>query len=134
MLGVANKKILIVEDESDLREIVAMVLASYGFETVSVSNGLEALTVLRLSPESIGLVLTDLNMPVMNGREFLELKAADERICGIPAIVVTSNLNGRINATEIVFKPYSIGELVNSVRRHFVESESRLPRSLVSKS
>src|ERR1051325_3698815 len=61
--------ILIVDDDPGVRKIVELVLKQMGFETVSASNGLEALMLYSSYPVNFDLVLTDIDMPQMNGIE-----------------------------------------------------------------
>lgn len=67
----ANKSIMIVDDEPDLRNTLKDLLEIYGYSVVTASNGKEALDLLR-TEDAPCLLLLDLMMPVMNGWEFLE--------------------------------------------------------------
>lgn len=64
-----NKKILVVDDEENARMALSKILAFDGFEVASASNGVEALNFLR--SKDVGLIITDLNMPEMDGLTFL---------------------------------------------------------------
>lgn len=66
-----NKKILVVDDSRSMRQMVAMTLANAGYDVTEAEDGVDALSKAKLS--SYDLVLTDINMPNMNG---LELTAA----------------------------------------------------------
>lgn len=63
------KKILVVDDEENTRMALTRLLNHEGYEVKTAANGLEALNSLRTSP--VELIITDLNMPEMNGLEFL---------------------------------------------------------------
>jgi CheY-like chemotaxis protein len=70
-----SRKILLVDDDRDLLELLAGLLAMRGFTPLVARNGLEALELLEnSSPHSV--ILLDLNMPVMDGVEFLARRAA----------------------------------------------------------
>lgn len=61
-----RKKILIADDEQDLREILKMILSAEGYEVVEAENGLQA---ARLADESIDMYILDVNMPEETGFE-----------------------------------------------------------------
>lgn len=65
----ANKRILVVDDEENAREALSKILIHDGYEVSTVSNGLEALNFLR--SREVELIITDINMPEMNGLIFL---------------------------------------------------------------
>ena len=80
--------VLIVEDEPDNREMLAELLAIYGYTVTTATNGREALALLRTTPPP-GVLLLDLIMPVMNGWELVAVLSEDSALNGIP-IVITS--------------------------------------------
>src|SRR5690606_8518564 len=65
----ANKTVLIVDDEEHLRDIIAFDLRSLGLKILTAENGQEALAIAKQEP--LGLVISDVRMPVMNGIQFL---------------------------------------------------------------
>ena len=78
---------LIVEDDSDLRVMMATLLAVGGFETLTASNGAAALAMLERGVDAIVL---DLMMPVMDGWEFRRRQLASPSVAAIPVIVVSA--------------------------------------------
>lgn len=82
------KKVLIVEDDSPMARALTLKLGDVGLESVSASNGREALDVLE--KETVDLILLDILMPKMNGLKFLEELAKKD--ISIP-VIVTSNLS-----------------------------------------
>jgi two-component system, chemotaxis family, chemotaxis protein CheY len=85
-------QILIVDDSETMREFVVRVISLSGLDIGQchhASNGQEALDVLRSN--WVDIVLTDINMPVMNGEEFLARMAADELLRTIPVLVVSTD-------------------------------------------
>jgi CheY-like chemotaxis protein len=81
--------ILVVEDDTDIREVVSETLARAGYEVVQAANGQEALDFLQTSHGPC-LVLLDLMMPVLSGPELLEIMAQDQRLAALPVIVVSA--------------------------------------------
>ncbi len=108
-------QILIVDDSPSMREFIARVIALSGFDAgrcLQASNGQEALAVLRAN--WVDLVLTDVNMPVMNGEEFVSCMNADSLLCTVPVLVVsTDGTSHRVDrmlslgAKGYVTKPFS---------------------------
>ena len=83
-----DMNILIVDDSSSMRRIVTKFLANNGFSNlIEAVDGLTALEAVRNN--TIDLIISDLNMPKMNGLEFLELIKAEESTRKIPFIMLT---------------------------------------------
>ena len=81
--------ILVVEDDSDIRELVSEMLAQAGYRVAEAGNGQEALDFLRAHDQPC-VVLLDLMMPVLSGPELLEIMAEDERLAKLPVVVVSA--------------------------------------------
>ena len=81
--------ILIIEDNDDIREALQMAIEGEGYRVFAVSNGQEALGVLKRIPGR-PLVLLDMMMPVMSGWEFLEAQKANAVFGHLPVVVVTA--------------------------------------------
>jgi CheY-like chemotaxis protein len=85
-------KILIIEDEKILLEVLKEELGNVGFKIITANNGQEALDKLKDDP-SINLVLLDILTPVMDGFEFLKRIHEDEnKKLGVIPVIVLSNL------------------------------------------
>lgn len=118
-------QLLIVDDSETMREFIARVIALSGFDVgvcLHASNGREALEVLR--GNWIDVVLTDVNMPVMNGEQFLAAMNADEMLRTIPVLVIsTDGTRHRVErmmslgAKGYVTKPFSPEQLRNSLEK-----------------
>ena len=117
-----TETILVAEDDDRVRDMVARSLAEAGYEVLVASNGAEALAMATERKTPIHLLLTDVVMPVMNGREL------SERLAGIhqeTRILFTSGYTGNIIAhhgvleqgTEFLSKPYTLDVLAARVRR-----------------
>ncbi len=81
--------ILVVDDNSDIREIVCMALQQGGYPTASASNGKEAMAWLQCEAAP-GAILLDLAMPIMNGYQFLKAKATYPQLANVPVVLMTA--------------------------------------------
>ena len=84
--------VLIVDDSPAMRSFVKRVLDLSGFETgtyFEADNGREALELL--GKEWVDVILTDINMPVMNGHEFVQALSLNEALRSIPVIVISTD-------------------------------------------
>lgn len=82
--------VLLVDDESDLRETLALALEHESFRVLEAANGREALALLEASEELPDVVVLDLMMPVMNGVAFLEACRTRPRLAGLPIVVLSA--------------------------------------------
>jgi two-component system cell cycle response regulator CpdR len=113
-------KILIADDEDSMRQLVARAIAMDGHETVTAQDGAEALEILTSANGAFDLLLTDIQMPVMDGialalsvaRDFPDLTIllmtgfADQR-------ERASNLNALVH--DVVTKPFSVADIRTAV-------------------
>lgn len=111
--------VLVVDDDADLREVVALGLELEGYRVSQARDGLWALAMLEREPAN--LVLLDLKMPVMDGPSFLAAYRA--RGGRSPVVVVTASENARLRAHEVgadgfVGKPFDLDALLDVVRAH----------------
>src|SRR3954462_14953231 len=90
VIGAMSKggRILVVDDDADVREGIAIALADEGYDVLAAQNGADALAMLRnlggeAPPEAI---LLDMTMPVMDGATFRERQLEDPRLASIPVI------------------------------------------------
>jgi CheY-like chemotaxis protein len=119
-----SHKLLIVEDDPDMRYGLLLFLAGEGYEADAVANGQEALDYLHAARELPCLIVLDLKMPVMNGRQFLRARAVDAALVGIPVLVVTAEPApdpAALGAVGIVVKPVNETTLLEEVGRHCKE-------------
>jgi len=116
-----TKRILVVEDQEDNRQILRDLLGNAGYEMVEAENGEEALAaVAREQPD---LILMDIQLPIMDGYEATRRIKSDPATKSIPIIVVTSYaLSGdegkarEAGCDAYVTKPYSPRQLLAKVR------------------
>jgi CheY-like chemotaxis protein len=86
----SRKVVLIVDDDADIREILAETLGNMDFDCATAVNGLDALTVVRKMAVRPSIILLDLMMPVMDGYAFLEQRRRDPTLAAIPVAIVTA--------------------------------------------
>ena len=119
------KRILVVDDEENARIGLSRLLAKEGFIVDSVSNGFEALNYLR--QQDVNLIVTDINMPGMNGITFLkELNKSFPQsnvimitaYGGVESYIESMNLG----AFEYINKPIKVEELKSILKKIFKES------------
>jgi DNA-binding response OmpR family regulator len=119
---VAKAKVLIVEDNSDVRRLYAIGLNLRGFEVKLASNGAEA--VERIAHEKPDIILLDWVMPLMDGGEVLQ-KLSENGSADVPIIVISGQQAppDRVKDPQIcrwLTKPVSIDELVLEIERPLV--------------
>ena len=81
-------KILVVDDDRTTRKLLSLYLKGNGFEVVTAENGLDAIE--KLGGETVNLVVTDLNMPYMDGIEFIRTMKTNPDTGHIPALMITT--------------------------------------------
>lgn len=118
--GQLKGRILLAEDDEDMRRFLAKALENAGYEVVSFDNGLSAYE--RLREEPFSLLLTDIVMPEMDGIE-LARKAAELDpdlkimfITGFAAVALNADLEAPKDA-KILSKPFHLRDLVTQVER-----------------
>ena len=114
------KKILIVDDRSEVVELVKVTLEGEGYQTIDASDGREALEKIR--KEKPDLILLDIVMPKMDGFEVLSKLKKDPKIKEIPIIMLTAKgqkldqeKGKELGATGYIIKPFSPSALLKRI-------------------
>jgi signal transduction histidine kinase len=117
-----SETILVVEDEPDVRKIVCKLLTTSGYNVLEATGPIEALTLFKQFSEQIDLLLTDVMMPVMNGRQLYEKISLLQP--GLKTLFISGYTNGVINDGGIqpdhvnfLQKPVDPEELTAMVRK-----------------
>jgi CheY-like chemotaxis protein len=115
-------RVLVVDDDPDIRETVMEVLEENGHRAQGACNGLEALERLRGSDELPCLILLDLMMPTMDGQAFRIEQLKDPMLSPIPVVVISAFRDSAEKAKELaadghLSKPVSLDDLMNLVTR-----------------
>lgn len=117
------RKIVCVEDEPEMIDLMQLILNRKGFEVIGAHGGIEGLETIRaVKPD---LVLLDLMMPEVDGWQVYQQLKADEEIANIPVIVVTAkaqNIDKVLGlhiakVDDYISKPFSLQELVDRVEK-----------------
>lgn len=116
-----GKKILIIEDEADMAQVVDTRMKKSGYEINVVESGEEAFEFLKNSTPD--LILLDLLLPQMQGQEVCKKLKNDHKLRQIPVILFTASASDipkiakEIGADDYILKPYNPGELLSKVRK-----------------
>jgi CheY-like chemotaxis protein len=117
----ADKKvILLVEDDAEVRDAIANILRSAGFAAVPAANGLYALEHVAIFGAP-ALVIVDLTMPVMDGRQFLAERRKWASLTHVPFVVLTANATAtaaELAVAEVLRKPVDAEQLLAVARRY----------------
>jgi DNA-binding NtrC family response regulator len=124
---VMTEKILIIDDESNLRKTLVTILRGRGYSTSEAANGGEALELFR--NETPDLVFTDWKMPSLGGEGILRYMRQDPRLAAIPVIVITAFGSShsaiealRLGAYDFVTKPFDLQDISLSAERALAHS------------
>ena len=99
-----TKKILLVDDDTDILAVYNILLSSHGYEIDSAENGQVALNKLSESSDDFSMVITDVNMPVMDGYQLCEKIKSVDKIKDLPVLFVSGNTE-----LEEILKGYAKG-------------------------
>ena len=117
-----TKTILTIDDSASIRQMVAMTLKSAGLNVLEAANGLEGYN--KAITETVHAVVTDLNMPVMNGLEFLKKFRQHPMGKGIPVILLTTESDEELKrqaresgATGWIVKPFKQDQLLAVIKK-----------------
>jgi DNA-binding response OmpR family regulator len=127
--SLGNARILVVDDEAHIVQVVALKFRNAGLEVETAGDGDEALALVRRTP--FDLVVTDLQMPTMSGIELARAMASDATLARIPVLMLTARGHllregeaDSANIARVVHKPFSprglladVMELLESSRR-----------------
>jgi DNA-binding response OmpR family regulator len=125
----ALASILVVEDDEAIREVLVDLLTSEGYRAIGAADGASGLRALR--SERIDLMLLDLGLPDLNGREVREQQLADETIAGVPVIILTASAVLAVENLAMVRKPFDCEQLLRVVRRELDNAQAARHRELL---
>jgi CheY-like chemotaxis protein len=114
-------RILVVDDEPDVRRLLEVVLGRQGYEVITVGSGLEALVIAQR--EEPDLILLDIMMEGMDGWEVLKVLKMEERTRTIPVVIVSARVEPKDKirglqegAVDYITKPFSVRDVAESLQ------------------
>ena len=117
-----SKTILTIDDSASIRQMVALTLKGAGLNVIEAGNGAEGLA--KATTETVHAVITDLNMPVMNGLEFLKKFRQHPAGKGVPVILLTTESDDELKrqaresgATGWIVKPFKQDQLLAVIKK-----------------
>lgn len=118
----ASRKILAVDDSVSIRKSISFILGQENFEVVEAENGADGLT--KATADKFGLIITDINMPIMDGIQFIkELRNTAEHKFTPIIVLTTENQDSKMQegkaagATGWIVKPFSSEKLIAVVKK-----------------
>ncbi|MFZ4622301.1 MAG: response regulator transcription factor [Bacteroidota bacterium] len=123
------EKILVVEDDTNIEQLVSFKLKNAGYTVSTAHNGAEALEFLK--KQSVDLVITDVMMPVMGGKELVMELKKDPKTKSIPVVMLTSRTLEKeivegfsLGVEDYIKKPFSPQELIVRVKTVLMRKKS----------
>lgn len=117
-----SKTVLTVDDSRTMRDMLLLALSNAGYRVVQAEDGVHGLEVLQ--GETPDVIITDINMPRMDGFGFIEGVRGDDRHRAVPILVLTTESDAikkdrarRAGATGWIVKPFDPVKLVEALRR-----------------
>ena len=125
-----STRVVVVEDDPEMINLVKLILKKEGFEVVGAMGGRDGLDVIEKNDPD--LVLLDLMMPDIDGWEVYQAMKASDQLKNIPVIIITAKAQSIdkvlglhiAKVDDYITKPFSPGELVASVRRVLSDNKS----------
>jgi len=115
-----SRKMLTVDDSPSVRKLVKFTLKAKGFQVSSAADGMEALDLMK--QEDFDAIILDINMPRMNGLEFLKHIKANDQYASIPVIMLTTEGQDddkdkavALGATAYMVKPFKPTQLLTLI-------------------
>jgi DNA-binding response OmpR family regulator len=114
------KRILVVDDEQDVVEVLRLVLGKHGYEVLAATSGMDALATAQSALPD--LILLDIMMRRMDGWEVLKLLKLDERTGAIPVVILSARVEPKDKirglqegAIDYVTKPFAVREILEKI-------------------
>jgi CheY-like chemotaxis protein len=119
----STHRVLVVEDDLEIRESLMEILEENGYEPVGAANGHEGLDKLSKSHQPPCLILLDLMMPVMDGRAFRQEQLRRPEFASIPVVVLSAYRNVAeetkdMSVAAFLKKPMKLDDVLGVVRKH----------------
>ena len=121
-----SRRVLVVDDDDDIRKLVCLILASEGYEAIPASDGIEALRLVHERGRP-SLILLDIMMPRMDGEAFVAALNLSPDLRTIPVVVMSGHNDAReksrtCSARRCLVKPVDVDDLLSTVREFSASS------------
>jgi CheY-like chemotaxis protein len=117
-----SRRVLVVEDDSDVRDALVQALTDHDYDVVTAQDGREALDKLDAAGGLPCLILLDLMMPVMDGRGFRQEQLRRKELSGIPVVVVSAHRDllvvPELGVSDYLPKPVKLAALLAVAKRY----------------
>lgn len=90
------KTVLTIDDSKAIRDMVGLTLRGAGYRVIEAGNGAEGIS--QLLADNVSLVIVDLNMPVMNGLDFIRAARREPKGAGVPIVMLTTETKAELRA------------------------------------
>ena len=124
------KRILIVDDEADVVDVLRLVLSKSGYEVLTATSGMDGL--MRAQSDPPELILLDIMMHQMDGWEVLKLLRLDERTASIPVVMLSARVEPKDKirglqegAIDYITKPFAVRDIVGKIAAILGSEESK---------
>jgi len=111
-----GRTVLVIDDHEELRGVLGRVLERSGYRVDLAGNGKEGLD--RLRHGRVDLIVLDIDMPVMNGRQFLAARAGDARLSAIPVVVYSADSQPAVLPADVsawIWKGADVSDLLHAL-------------------
>lgn len=112
--------VLVVEDNDAFRQVLMLLLRGEGYEVREAADGQQGLQRLREPPRP-GMVLLDLSMPRLDGRQFRAAQLQEAAVSGVPVVIITAHGSPAdaeaLGAAAFLQKPVDLNDVLSVVRR-----------------
>jgi chemosensory pili system protein ChpA (sensor histidine kinase/response regulator) len=126
--------VMIVDDSPSVRRVITNLVKNTGWVPVAAKDGVDALETIQSNPVLPDLILLDIEMPRMDGYEFMQTLRAQSECRSIPIIILTSRAGEKhrqkaleLGARDYVVKPYQDEVLVSAIRKHILAARRAVP-------
>jgi CheY-like chemotaxis protein len=122
LVPIAHRHRVHVEDHDDTRDGLEVLLRVHGFEVMAVNGAQAALATLR-DGFPCCVILLDWRMPLMNGEEFRREQIVDERLAGVPVVVLSADAISteqahRVGVRAVLRKPAGVAQIISTLERY----------------
>lgn len=128
-------KVMIVDDDSTTRKILGLYLKGNGYDAVFAENGLDAIE--KLASNEVEIIITDLNMPFMDGLELIRTLRADPMMESLPVLIITTDEDDiekdevlKVGANGYLTKPVTAENVVRSIQNIAKEAQNKIHDSV----